>query len=184
MLLLWVFTCLCSMTYPIIWFYKRGILILRAPNGTLVVLYKIQFCHNKIIFVMTKKVNFFQKVFKYKLICIQNWLLLPDMEIKTQKSIVWDKIHFCQLCQLCLTKVNFVSQKSILSHKSQFCVTKVDFECRLVHRIQTKLVSYKFDFVRQNWQNWILSHKSQFCPYKIEFRVQNHKSSVRRPVHI
>ena len=23
-----------------------------------------------------------------------NWLLLPDMEIKTQKSILWDKIEF------------------------------------------------------------------------------------------
>ncbi len=60
-----------------------------------------------------------------------------------------NKIHFCA------TKLNSVSQNSILCHKIQFCVTKFNFVPQnsiLCHKIQFCVT--KFNFVRQNWVLW------------------------------
>ena len=102
-----------------------------ALNGILVVLFKIQFCHNKIHFCRQNSFLSWQKsilsnmyaninLFAYKIdFCYLKWKLKhKNLLCKTRFNLVrqnwllwilWDKIQFSE------TKFNFVLQKSILS---------------------------------------------------------------------
>ena len=99
----------------------------RAPNGTLVVLYsKFYFVQAKVIFLNKNEFRLTKFITYYKF-CV------TKVNYVSQNWILWDKF-------------NFVSQKSILCDKSLFCVTKLNFVRKLVYKLILWICKFEIEF--------------------------------------
>jgi hypothetical protein len=90
--------------------------------------HKIQFCHDKIrlksLLLIQNPNSFLFLVWKNKLICIQNWLLLSNMlitKVNFKRQIyVFIEFTFVNRINFCDTKFTFVRQNSLLSCKRSY----------------------------------------------------------------
>ena len=116
-----------------------------APNGTWsfwsqnqLCVHKIEFRHNKIIL-------------SYK-------TMLHRLVLWSLHFVMTKFIFFLDKKQFCVTKVNSMSQQSIMCHKIQFCETslfcviKVNFVRKLVYRIL-------YDFLRRPFIGYTCSNR-------------------------